>query len=354
MSGPSSEYWEGIMKELETERLILRAFREEDFAAVHAYASTVENTVYMPFGPNSEQDTRDFIARAVAWRADEPCRHYEFAVTLRENGALIGGCGLHYKADDCAEIGWILHRSFWRRGYGTELGHVLLAFGFCEMGLRRVVSRCDAENVASYGVMEKLGMRREGLLLEAIPTHKLSDRRYGDELLYAILREEWEAQREIAYYNGLPCEFNGFIDVPSLSDGGISLVCTQKNPADPERKLVPWYDFAICRGGEQIGRISLRVGYADRLYYGGQVGYAVDEAYRGRGYAAAACRLLMPVARAHGMKKLLITNDPSNGASRRVCEKLGARFVRCARLPEWTDQYRKGRRFTNIFEFEVT
>ncbi|HWQ59000.1 MAG TPA: GNAT family N-acetyltransferase [Clostridia bacterium] len=341
------------MKQLETERLILRAFRAEDFAAVHAYASTVKNTVFMPFGPNSEEETRDFIERAIARSLEEPCRHYEFAVTLRDTGALIGGCSIRLTSGSQAEVGWILHRGHWRKGYGTELGRALLAFGFDELGLHRVAARCDAENAASYGVMEKLGMRREGVFLEAHRANKLSDQQYGDELVYAMLKDEWDARKEMTVYNALPCAFDGFIDVPLLESGEVRLVCTKKSPAEPEKKYVPNYHFAVCRGSEKIGAINLRVGYADGLYYGGQIGYEIDEAYRGRGYAVAACRLLVPVAKAHGMTKLLVTNNVENAASRRVCEKLGARLVRRARVPEWSDLYRKGIRFVNIFELNV-
>lgn len=341
------------MAALETERLCLRAYEADDFAAVHAYASTVENTVHMPFGPNSEADTRAFLDMAIAANEADPRRRYEFAVILKESGTPIGGCGLYLLGKDEGEIGWILHRNHWRRGYGTELGRALVALGFGELHLHRIVARCDAQNCASFGVMEKLNMRREGCFLEARPAHKLSDKPYGDELLYAILREEWEIQKEIAYYDALPCRFFDFIELPALTGGEIYLVCTGKSPADPERKYVPAYHFAICRGGEKIGNIGLRIGYTEGLYYGGQIGYNVDEACRGRGYAAEACRLILPVARAHGMEKLLITNEQTNIASRRVCEKLGARFVRLARLPEQSELYQKGLRYVNIFEVEV-
>ncbi|MDR0324747.1 MAG: GNAT family N-acetyltransferase [Oscillospiraceae bacterium] len=166
-------------------------------------------------------------------------------------------------------------------------------------------------------------------------------------------REEQEVQNEIAYYNALPCVFDGFINIPELSDGAIHLVCMAKHPADLEKKWVPWYDFIICKGSEKIGTINLRIGYTDGLYYGGQIGYNVEEAHRGNGYAVRACRLLLPVARAHSMTKLLITNNHTNTASMRVCEKLGAKLVRTTRTPEWHELYKEGHRFSNIYEWSV-
>jgi len=171
-----------------------------------------------------------------------------------------------------------------------------------------------------------------------------------------VIHEEQEAQEvqnEIAYYNALPCVFDDFIDVPELSDGVIYLDCTEKNSAIPEKKWVPGYTFEICKDGEDIGVISLRIGYTTSLYYGGQIGYDIDEEYRGKGYAARACRLLLPIAKAHGMKKLLITNNHTNKASMRVCEKLGAKLIRTTRLPEWHDLYKEGQRFHNIYEWDI-
>jgi len=66
-----------------------------------------------------------------------------------------------------------------------------------------------------------------------------------------------------------------------------------------------------------------------------------------------ACRLLTYVAKSHKMGKLLITNGHKNEASKRVCEKLGAKWVRMARLPEWHDLYEEGLRFVNIFEWSI-
>ena len=165
---------------------------------------------------------------------------------------------------------------------------------------------------------------------------------------------EKDIAQEIAYYNALLCKFEGFMDVPNLSDGVISLACVKKSPALPEKKWVAAYSFDILKcNGEKVGGINLRIGYTDGLYYGGQIGYGIDEAHRGNGYAAQACRLLTPVAKFHGMTKLLITNEESNVASQRVCEKLGAKFVRKAKLPAWHNLYESGWRFVNIYEWPI-
>ena len=340
------------MKTLETARLTLRKFTLDDLDAVQSYASVRENIRYMEWGPNTIEQTQAFLNMAMTMAEETPCQDYQYAAILRDTGRLIGGSNLAIKGNR-AEIGWILHQDFWKQGLGPEMGRAMLGLGFDELQLHRITARCDAENYGSYRVMEKIGMRREGLFIEGRPADKLSDQNYGDELTYAMLKDEWDAQKEIAYYNSLPFVFDAFLDLKELSGDGIYLVCTAKKPANPEKKYVPAYHFAICLGGEAIGDINLRIGYTDSLYYGGQIGYNIDEKYRGNGYAVTACRLLQPVAKAHGMKKLLITNLKTNTASRRVCEKLGARHVRLIRIPEWHDMYKEGKRIVNVFEWTV-
>jgi len=160
-------------------------------------------------------------------------------------------------------------------------------------------------------------------------------------------------KNEIEYYNSLPVEFEDFMDLPELSDGAVTLVCVSKMPAEPEKKRVNAYCFDIYANVKKIGDINLRIGYTDGLYYGGQIGYGINEEYRGNGYAVSACKMLLPVVRFHKMPKLLITTDKDNIASKRVCEKLGAKLLRIAELPKWHDLYEQGQRYSNIYEWEV-
>ncbi len=338
------------MTQLETARLILRKWQQSDLQAVHAYASDLENVRYMQFGPNAIEETQSFLDRSIAkWDAD-PIADYVFAVTLKQSGAVIGGCEVCKSGNaDEANIGYILHRDHWKQCYGSELARELVRFGFEDLHLHRIYAFCDSENIGSYSIMENCGMRREALHLHAY--HNRGE--WRDRLIYAILAEEWDIQKEIAHYNALPIVFDGFIDVPELFDGEVRLVCVDKKPAIPEKKYVPSYIFHICKGGEVVGDIGLRIGYTDGLYYGGQIGYNVREQYRGNGYAGKACALLAPIMRAHGMNVALITNNHTNAASRRVCEKLGARLIRKARLPEWHELYKEGQRYSNIFEMRV-
>jgi len=179
-----------IMKILETERLILRPFEENDFEVVHDYASVAENVQYMIWGPNEESHTKAFILQAIEKSKEIPCNNYQYAAVLKSSRKLIGACNIAILDDNEAEIGWILHMDYWKQGFSTEMGNRILEFGFDDLGLHRIIAHCDTENYGSYRVMERIGMRKEGCFLEGRPANKFSDKKYGDEYSYAILKDE--------------------------------------------------------------------------------------------------------------------------------------------------------------------
>jgi RimJ/RimL family protein N-acetyltransferase len=171
---------------LSTDRLLLREFTEDDWRAVHEYAVDPEVVRYVEFGPNTPEETRKFVADAIEHQRDDPRRVFSLAVVLREDGRLIGACGLR-EGDHEAWIGYCLSRDHWGLGLGTEAAGRMLEFGFEVLGLHRIYATCDPGNIASARVLEKVGMRREGLLRK----HKLVKGTWWDSYLYAILDEEW-------------------------------------------------------------------------------------------------------------------------------------------------------------------
>ena len=95
----------------------------------------------------------------------------------------------------------------------------------------------------------------------------------------------------------------------------------------------------------EMGFINLRVGQGENLIrYRGHIGYGDNPEYRGHGYAARACGLLLPLSRRQGLNPLWITCNPDNIASRKTCEHLGARLVEVVTVPEGTEAYRAGAR----------
>ena len=130
-------------------------------------------------------------------------------------------------------------------------------------------------------------------------------------------------------------------------------------PADASKGRVPHYDFwmrlhdaprepggvAVPPPVRMAGTITLRVGSTPALerYYG-HVGYHVFPPARGGHLAERACRLLLPLARRHGLRTLWITCDPTNAASRRTCERLGMQFVETVAVPQTDPLYARGER----------
>ncbi|MCL2810606.1 MAG: GNAT family N-acetyltransferase [Clostridia bacterium] len=170
---------------LETTRLILRPLTPDDFETVHAWAGNPANTRYMAWGPNTEQETQDFLALAQTGK--------DFAVVEKETGRLIGSCGIYTdNANDTGELGWILHMDYWKQGYGTELGKELIRYGFETLKVRRLFAPCAAANYGSCRVMERNGMRREALHLKAFWARV--DNQWVDKAVYAILAEEYGKQ----------------------------------------------------------------------------------------------------------------------------------------------------------------
>jgi tagatose 1,6-diphosphate aldolase len=126
-----------------------------------------------------------------------------------------------------------------------------------------------------------------------------------------------------------------FRDPGALCDGELSLVLDYRSPCDPERGWTPAYHFGLLVGGRRAGGVELRVGRdARHERVTGHLGYFVTPGCRGRGYAARAVQLLVPLARAHGLDPLWILCEPRNRASRRTCERIGAALAGLVRLPD--------------------
>lgn len=126
-----------------------------------------------------------------------------------------------------------------------------------------------------------------------------------------------------------------FLDTALAPDGDLQLVLTACTPAGKNAWGVPAYSFRMqAPDGDYMGRIRLRVGWSEEVIrYAGHVGYTVEPAYRGHRYAERACRMLVPLAKRHGMESLWITCQPDNVPSRRTLERLGAACVGVIDVP---------------------
>jgi RimJ/RimL family protein N-acetyltransferase len=182
---------------IETGRLILRPYEPGDFDALLAIESRADVNRYLYSEPRSPDEVRDILERKLAETAlrDEGDT-LAVAAVLRATGATIGGCILHWASREhgLGEVGFVLHPDHHGHGYAAEAARPLIDFGFAVVGLHRIIGRLEARNVASARVLEKLGMRREALLIE----NEWVKGEWQSELDYAILEREWRAQRAAA------------------------------------------------------------------------------------------------------------------------------------------------------------
>ncbi len=181
---------------LETPRLILRPFEDQDILPFFNYRSDPEVARYQGWRwPYTLELATDFVNEMKAHRPGIPGAWYQLAAILKPEGEMIGDCGFHRLLEDPhqAEIGFTLARPYHRHGYGYEMACCLLGYLFEGLGLHRVSANCDPQNIPSIKLLEKLGMRHEGRFIQSL-WYKGA---WADEDWYAILEQEWKGQKHL-------------------------------------------------------------------------------------------------------------------------------------------------------------
>lgn len=175
--------------QFETARLILRRLRDEDLLSYLAYLNDPQVARYQTWESYSEPDAIKVIEEQKALAPGFPGQAFLFALELKETGALIGHVVLTVQEKDHqqAEIGFTLAREFHGKGLAREAAARVMDYAFTDLKLHRVIAITDCENDSSFALLERLGMRREGHYLQNI----WFKGKWGDEYLYAVLREEW-------------------------------------------------------------------------------------------------------------------------------------------------------------------
>ena len=148
-----------------------------------------------------------------------------------------------------------------------------------------------------------------------------------------------------------------FLEPGTLSDGDLSLLLMDKQPADPVKRYVPWYAFEMRVAGQpgvRAGHVNFRPGNTHAIEaVVGHFGYSVEEPFRGNHYAERGVRLLFPLARRHGFASVIITTNPENTPSRRTCERLGGKFLGVVPVPPDQPSYERGDRFKCRYRIEL-
>ncbi|MFF2890185.1 GNAT family N-acetyltransferase [Paenibacillus sp. NPDC057967] len=173
--------------QLSTQRLSIGKFRTEDWSAVLEYTSDRQVMEYMPEGVFQEKEAKAFVLQNMAETAEK------FAVRLLDGDKLIGHMVFHkWYGENTYEIGWVFHPRYHNQGFATEAAQEVLKFAFEQLNAHRVIATCQPENIPSYRIMEKIGMKREAHFRKCIPAHYKKGTGWWDGYFYAILEEEWK------------------------------------------------------------------------------------------------------------------------------------------------------------------
>ena len=192
---PDETFREASTPVLETERLVLRAPKLEDVAAVAALANDrriAENTLRIPH-PYRLADAEAFIAGANA--GDEAV----FVTTLHD-GTVVGACGIAMLDGKTPEIGYWLGVPYWGRGYATEVARAVIDHAFATRGHQQLVAGARVSNPASRRVLEKCGFQWTGVGLyriRSIASSAPCDRFRLDRGLWSSLKS-WGRARDVA------------------------------------------------------------------------------------------------------------------------------------------------------------
>jgi len=179
---------------IETERLRLRRFARDDLDGLAAIQARPEVARFLYWEPRGREEVEPALAKFIAEEGisgEEDDESLSLAVERREDGALLGYVSIWLRSLEHrqVEVGFVFHPDAQGRGYATEAARELLALGFERLGAHRVFGRTDARNQGSAALMRRLGMRQEAHFREA----EVFKGEWGDELVFAILADEWRS-----------------------------------------------------------------------------------------------------------------------------------------------------------------
>ena len=179
---------------LRTQRLLLRPYAHGDVDGLYAYQQLPEVHRHLYTEPRTRAEVEAIVAeRAGLAVLTETDKAITLVAELAQTGELVGDCVLFWRSQEHeqGEVGYVFNPAYHGRGYATEAVGALLRLGFEGLGLHRIAGHLDARNTASARVLERAGLRREAHLVE----NEFVKGEWADELIYGILRREWEARQ---------------------------------------------------------------------------------------------------------------------------------------------------------------
>ncbi|MET1075370.1 MAG: GNAT family N-acetyltransferase [Umezawaea sp.] len=172
-----------------TERLVLRPFTPDDLDALHSWESRPDVARFLYWEPRTREESAAALARKVASGWPKAVgESLVLAVQRRDTGQVIGDVHVEWLHEQWrqGEVGFVFHPDHGGRGFASEAAEVVLRLGFEQLGLHRIIGRCDVRNTASSRLMERLGMRKEAHFRH----NDIFKGEWGEELVYAMLDDE--------------------------------------------------------------------------------------------------------------------------------------------------------------------
>jgi RimJ/RimL family protein N-acetyltransferase len=174
---------------IRTPRLALRPFTRDDLDAVEAYVSDpdVVRFLYWEVATDRAAARRMLDGKIGHWSLSEAGQ--SLILAIESSGELVGEVVLKWLSREHrqGEVGFVVTPAHQGHGYAAEAARAMLALAFDDLGLHRVIGRCDPRNKASASVLERLGMRREAHFVQ----NEIFKGEWGDEYVYAILADEF-------------------------------------------------------------------------------------------------------------------------------------------------------------------
>ncbi|NQT57364.1 MAG: GNAT family N-acetyltransferase [Bacteroidetes bacterium] len=173
---------------IQTPKLLIRKFQEQDADSLYAYLSNPVIYRYEPGDPLSREET--------AAVTKERSQGIDFlAVILKSTNMLIGHIYFTQTEPEefmTWELGFIFNPDYQKKGYATEASRAVIEYGFKHFDIHRIVAHCNPENIASWRVLEKIGMTREGLLRRNVFFRRdvSGSPLWTDSYEYAMLKED--------------------------------------------------------------------------------------------------------------------------------------------------------------------
>ncbi|MCL2773328.1 MAG: GNAT family N-acetyltransferase [Oscillospiraceae bacterium] len=174
-----------------TERLIINKFEKSDWKDIYEYLSDNDVVKFEPYEPL----TKDKALHEAEERAKNPAF---WAVRLKDTNKLIGNIYLSEADFKTWELGYVFNKKYWGNHYAAESAYAVINYIFKTKDAWRIVAMCDPLNIASWKLLERLGMRREGHLIKNVyfKFDSQGNPIWKDTYEYAILREEWVRNQE--------------------------------------------------------------------------------------------------------------------------------------------------------------